>query len=85
MREIKLDFFTNEINELHEYLMEKFQFPNYYGNNLDALYDCLTDICEDTMIEIIYDETESVHNRIVNVIKNACRENECIHIVKVEE
>ena len=35
---------------IHEYLMEKFEFPSYYGKNLDALYDCLTDIAEPTAV-----------------------------------
>ena len=30
--------------ETHDYLKEKFFFPEYYGNNLDALHDCLTDL-----------------------------------------
>lgn len=28
---------------LHAYLKEQCKFPEYYGNNLDALYDLLTD------------------------------------------
>lgn len=28
---------------LHNYLKEQCKFPEYYGNNLDALYDVLTD------------------------------------------
>ena len=27
--------------ETHQYLKETFGFPEHYGNNLDALYDCL--------------------------------------------
>ena len=27
--------------ETHKYLKETFGFPEHYGNNLDALYDCL--------------------------------------------
>ena len=26
---------------LHEYLKQSFELPNYYGRNLDALWDCL--------------------------------------------
>jgi ribonuclease inhibitor len=38
------------VPELHQYLAEKLDFPEYYGANLDALYDALTDICHDTCI-----------------------------------
>ena len=29
--------------ELHSTLAQAFQFPDYYGNNLDALYDVLSE------------------------------------------
>lgn len=32
--------------ETHLYLQETFGFPQYYGKNLDALYDCLTEMRE---------------------------------------
>lgn len=43
MKTIILDSskFTS-IDELHAELKLKFNFPDYYGNNLDALWDCLT-------------------------------------------
>ena len=29
--------------QAHEYLQKLFSFPDYYGKNLDALYDCLSE------------------------------------------
>lgn len=37
----------------HRYLKAKFFFPDYYGNNLDALFDLLTEIGEPQKI-ILY-------------------------------
>ena len=39
--------------EGHDYLKEILNFPDYYGKNLDALYDCLTDIGVDTEIKLL--------------------------------
>ena len=34
----------------HSHLAERLELPTYYGRNLDALYDVLTDIGEETEI-----------------------------------
>ena len=39
---------------LHAYLKEQCKFPEYYGNNLDALYDVLTDRPEPLEIKLEY-------------------------------
>ncbi|MGN1230966.1 MAG: barstar family protein [Anaerotignum sp.] len=43
--------------EAHEYLKEAFAFPAYYGGNLDALHDCLTELGE---MEVEFQHTEEM-------------------------
>ena len=58
--------------EGHDYLMEVLDFPDYYGKNLDALYDCLCEIeCE---IELI--NSECVDEDIIETFVDASNENE---------
>ena len=33
------------IRQLHKYLRAELELPDYYGENLDALYDCLPEFC----------------------------------------
>ena len=53
MKTVRLDC-RNMITkrEAHEYIAKTLGFPDYYGKNLDALYDCLTEFCRDTLIVI---------------------------------
>ncbi len=53
MRYIKLDAEEMKSRKgAHEYLAAKLKFPDYYGNNLDALYDCLTEVAADTSVTV---------------------------------
>ncbi len=53
MREIIIDGLKiKSRGELHSAHRVALGFPEYYGNNLDALYDCLTDLFEDSRIVI---------------------------------
>ena len=49
MREITLDCsqITDE-TQLHQALFEALALPAWYGHNLDALFDCLTELEEET-------------------------------------
>lgn len=40
-------------SDLHKAFADALAFPDHYGNNLDALHDCLTDISEDTRIRLV--------------------------------
>lgn len=57
-----------------DYLAETLNFPQYYGKNLDALYDCLCEIsCE---IELI--NASAVDKDIIDTFKDAASENELL-------
>ncbi len=47
MTELKLDFSNvKHFGDIHKIMREAFAFPDYYGENLDALWDCMRDYCE---------------------------------------
>ena len=56
----------------HDYLSKSLDFPDYYGKNLDALYDCLCEI--EAEIELI--NADFVDEDIIDTFKDASRENE---------
>ena len=59
MNHFILDFSEiKTVLELHQYLKEVFDLPAYYGNNMDALRDCLS-CCydESTTIELRHLDT----------------------------
>ena len=57
----------------HDYLKKVLNFPDYYGKNLDALYDCLTDIGVNT--EIILKNKDYVAYDIVDTFIDASEDN----------
>ena len=69
-----------DATQVHDYLKEMLEFPEYYGKNLDALHDCLTDL-EDVEITITSpDEDGAIFQRMLRVFKAADRENETLYL-----
>ena len=58
--------------EGHDYLMEALDLPDYYGKNLDALYDCLTEM--EGEIDLI--NADQVDEDILETFKDAAKEND---------
>ena len=76
-------------SEAHPYLKEKLSFPEYYGGNLDALYDVLTESDEPARIEISFEGAENpslIHALLdmINVIMEAEKENDSLELVLKE-
>lgn len=53
MRRVTVDAMNwTEKEDMHRELKEKLSFPDWYGSNLDALYDMLTE-CDDTQLTVM--------------------------------
>lgn len=73
--------------QAHLYLAEVFNFPDYYGKNLDALFDCLTELGECTIVlegENILRETDSYGIEVLKVLEEASRVNSNLKL-KIQE
>ena len=80
---LKLDKFSKK-EELHSYLKKKMKFPDYYGENLDALFDCLTDISTDTAVDIKYDADNKLQRAVLAVFSDAVAANTHLAIIKTK-
>jgi ribonuclease inhibitor len=71
-----------DMSTIHDYLRVTLGFPEHYGKNLSALYDCLGDICEHTRLYVMRDATMDPDSdyaqqmdRLCMVLMRAAREN----------
>lgn len=94
MKKILLNFgMIKSQEQAQEYLAFELDFPEYYGKNLEALYDCLTDVCEDTCIGVFGTEKEEEEGlqhylrKIMKVLRDAEEENThlCVIFQELEE
>lgn len=60
----------------HDYLKSALNFPDYYGKNLDALYDCLCEIGVETEITLI--NSNEVSRDLIDTFIDASVENELL-------
>lgn len=70
---------------LHIYLKETLNLPEYYGRNLDALFDCLTEMSQPTRLEISHpDHLLSLGNyaeALISTFREAALENPNLELV----
>lgn len=71
--------------QLHQLLSKALNFPAWYGGNLDALFDCLTDVTDDAEISVIgYDDLTDKLGEcallILTVLRDAAAENSRLKI-----
>ncbi len=86
MKEIVLDCAEiTDKKQLHELIAEGLQFPDWYGGNLDALYDCLTGVYDETHIILksfakLQTNLGSYALSVRKVLMKADEDNDYIHI-----
>ncbi len=69
----------------HAYLKEKLALSDYYGQNLDALWDCLsTDFSQKKIIinhpEIITKNLGSYGRLVIRLFQEVAYENKCVQV-----
>lgn len=77
--------FLRSKDHLHDVLSRELRFPEWYGRNLDALHDCLTDIMEDTQISVIRldsadAELQQYLSRVLCVLRDSAEENRHLYL-----
>ena len=78
----------NEIismSDIHRIFAEELDFPEWYGKNLDALYDCLGDVTEELEI-VVENKSELEENlgisfeRLCRLLEDISEENDSIEV-----
>ena len=69
--------------QMHELLARELSFPPYYGHNLDALFDCLTEMGNRTIRLEGYMALGEWKDRFTGVFANVALENPDLDIVLI--
>ncbi|MCI9336452.1 MAG: barstar family protein [Lachnospiraceae bacterium] len=69
---------------LHDILASSLELPEWYGRNLDALYDCLTDADQETEVRILhkdalYENLGGYGPALERVLRQAAESNSYFH------
>lgn len=86
MKTITLDLaHMQSVPALHNYLRSVLALPVYYGANLDALYDCLTELDAATELVVPKAIADEEHlgwygEQLLQVLQEAAEENEALTV-----
>ena len=86
MRKITLDIEKmRSLPMLHKYLHTTLALPEYYGANLDALYDCLTEIAEPIELVVPKQVADEAYlgwygQQFLQMLQDAAEANEALQV-----
>ena len=71
---------VTSMEDIHKVLAQQLEFPEWYGGNLDALHDCLTDLHEEADVSIVHSDAlletlGPAFVRLSRVLSDAADEN----------
>ena len=76
-----------EKEKMHDYLAKKFDLPEHYGRNLDALFDCLCEINEPTLIKLKNENAldSATKESLTQLFRDVCSENALVKFELVKD
>lgn len=88
MAEILLDGLElRSVETVHDRFAQALALPEYYGRNLDALFDCLTDCRTPVTVRLLH--REALEDRLgrrgralVRLLRRAAAENPCVTLLE---
>ena len=76
----------SKLNESkHDYLKEIFNLPDYYGNNLDALYDCMSELDDTKIVILNMKDLNDFSLEVINVFNDVHDEYDNLNIIYQDE
>lgn len=72
----------------HDYLAKELELPDYYGHNLDALFDCLTEMVNTTIELKNVDKMDAMGDyskAMIAVFEEADKANESLKVSRSEK
>ena len=75
--------------DLHRVFAQTLSFPDWYGNNLDAMHDCLTDCRRDVTLTLLHTDALKEHlghyaEVLLEMLRDVTAENPHFRLVTSE-
>lgn len=63
------------MEEVYDFFQRELSLPSWFGRNLDALYDCLTDVSQPLTLLLPPGQKTEISNKLLPLLRDAAEEN----------